>query len=55
MKTIVHIVPVFTGTKLIEHISQTNGHVRLLELNVCDIRVDKIINFSMVYLSPVLE
>lgn len=55
MKTIVHIVPVLTGTNLIQQISQTNGHVRLLELKVCDISVDKIINFSMVYLPPVLE
>lgn len=49
VKTIMHIVPVLTGTKLIQRITQTNSHVRLLELKVCDIRVDKIINFSMVY------
>lgn len=55
MKTIVHIVPVLTGTNLIQQISQANGHIRLLELKVCDISVDKIINFSMVYLPPVLE
>lgn len=49
MKTFMHIVPVLTGTRLIQHITQTNSHVRLLVLKVCDIRVDKIINFSMVY------
>lgn len=49
VKTIMHIVPALTGTKLIQRITQTNSHVRLLELKVCDIRVDKTINFSMVY------
>lgn len=49
VKTFMHIVPVLTGTRLIQHITQTNSHVRLLVLKVCDIRVDKIINFIMVY------